>query len=127
MKNEDLIVHFARFAATLRAYGVEVRISDELDATKALTLVDLFDKEEIRRVLHITFKIQPRDRMMFDRLFASFWVGGRAESNPRAPTAAPQARGVTPPRPYPPRTTQKGGWGTPATTPEAQSVCYTQY
>src|SRR4030095_11299570 len=115
MKNEDFIVHFARFATTLRAYGVEVRISDELDATKALTLVDLFDKEEIRRVLHITFKIQPRDRMMFDRLFASFWVGGRAESNPRVPTAAPQARGVTPPRPYPPGTTQTGVWDTPAT------------
>jgi uncharacterized protein len=124
MKNEDLIVHLARFAATLRAYGVEVRISDELDATKALTLVDLFDKEEIRRVLHITFKIQPRDRKMFDRLFASFWVGGRAESNPRVPTAAPQARGVTRPRPYPQGTIQAGNSDTSATHAEDQSFGY---
>jgi uncharacterized protein with von Willebrand factor type A (vWA) domain len=124
MRNEDLIVHLARFAATLRAYRVEVRISDELDATKALTLVDLFDKEEIRRVLHITFKIQPRDRMMFDRLFASFWVGGRAESNPRVQTAAPQARGVTPPRPYPQSTTQTGDSDRSATPAEDQSVGY---
>jgi uncharacterized protein len=124
MKNEDLVVHLARFAGMLRAYGVEVRISDELDATKALPHVDLFDKEEIRRVLHITFKIQPRDRMMFDRLFASFWVGGRAESNPRAQTAAPQARGVTPPRPYPQGTTQTGDSDTSATPAEDQGVGY---
>jgi uncharacterized protein len=124
MKNEDLVVHLARFAGMLRAYGVEVRISDELDATKALTHVDLFDKEEIRRVLHITFKIQPRDRMMFDRLFASFWVGGLAESNPRIQTAAPQARGVTPPRPYPPGTTQTGDSDRSATPAEDQNVGY---
>jgi uncharacterized protein with von Willebrand factor type A (vWA) domain len=124
MKNEDLIVHLARFARMLRAYGVEVRISDELDATKALTHVDLFDKEEIRRVLHITFKIQPRDRMMFDRLFESFWVGGRAESNPRVPTAAPQARGVTPPGPYRQGTTQTADSDASATPPQDQSVGY---
>ena len=124
MKNEDLVVHLARFAGMLRAYGVEVRISDEIDATKALTHVDLFDKEEIRCVLHITFKIQPRDRMMFDRLFASFWVEGRAESSPRVPTAAPQARGVTPPRPYPHGTTQTGDSDTSATPAEDQSVGY---
>jgi uncharacterized protein len=124
MKNEDLVVLLARFAATLRAYGVEVRISDELDATKALTLVDLFDKEEIRRVLQITFKIQPRDRVMFDRLFASFWVGGRAETDARAPTAGPQVRGIARPLPYVQAATQTADSDTSATPAENRSVGY---
>src|SRR6476619_204776 len=110
MKNEDLVVYLARFAAMLRAYDVEVGISDELDATRALTLVDLFDKEEVRRALHIAFKIQPRARAMFDRLFEAFWVDGRAESKPRVPAAAAQARGVTRPRSSLQRTTQPGDW-----------------
>jgi uncharacterized protein len=124
MKNEDLVVHLVRFAAMLRAYGVEAGVSDELDATAALTLVDLFDKEEVRRVLHIAFKIQPRDRAMFDRLFDAFWVDGRAESKPRVRAAAAQARGVTRPRSYLQRTTQTGDSDPSGARAESQSVGY---
>jgi uncharacterized protein len=98
MKNDDLIVYLAMFAAMLRAHGVEVGIGDELDATTAFTLTDLFDKEEVRRVLHITLKIQPPDRPVFDRLFAAFWVD-QVESATRMPAADPRARAGARPRP----------------------------
>jgi uncharacterized protein with von Willebrand factor type A (vWA) domain len=73
-----VIVHLARFAGVLRGHGIEVGVGDEIDATRALTLVDLFDREEVRRALQIAFKIRPRDRAAFDTLFDSSWSGGRA-------------------------------------------------
>jgi uncharacterized protein len=73
MASDDLIVHLARFAGVLRGHGVEVGVGDEIDATRALTLVDLFDREEVRTALQIAFKIRPRDRAAFDTLFDSSW------------------------------------------------------
>jgi uncharacterized protein with von Willebrand factor type A (vWA) domain len=73
MANDDLIVHLARFAGALREHGIEVGVGDEVDATRALTLIDLFDPAEARRALQIAFKIRPRDREVFDTLFRRFW------------------------------------------------------
>ena len=70
----DLIVHLARFAGLLRGHGIQVGIGDEIDATKALTLIDLFDRAEVQRALQIAFKIRPRDRAAFDALFRQFWA-----------------------------------------------------
>jgi len=70
----DLIVHLARFAAVLREHGIQVGVGDEIDATKALTLIDLFDRAEVHRALHIAFKIRPLDRTAFDALFRQFWA-----------------------------------------------------
>jgi uncharacterized protein with von Willebrand factor type A (vWA) domain len=78
MASDDLVVHLARFAGVLREHGVEVGVGDEIDATRALTLVDLFDREEVRRALQVVFKIRPRDRAAFDTLFDSFWSSGQA-------------------------------------------------
>jgi uncharacterized protein with von Willebrand factor type A (vWA) domain len=74
MTDADLIVHLARFAGALREHGLDVGIGDEVDAAKALTLVDLFDKAEVHRALRIALKIRPRDGVAFDALFESFWV-----------------------------------------------------
>jgi uncharacterized protein with von Willebrand factor type A (vWA) domain len=70
----DLIVHLARFAGVLREHAVQVGVGDEIDATKALTLIDLFDRAEVHRALHIAFKIRPLDRTAFDALFRQFWA-----------------------------------------------------
>jgi uncharacterized protein len=123
MKNEDLVVYLARFATTLRAHGVEVGIGDELDATTAFTLVDLFDREEIRRVLHTTLKIQPRDRAVFDRLFAAFWVG-QDESATRRPAGDSQVRTATRSRPYMQRTNAIGDLDPSRTPAESESAGY---
>jgi uncharacterized protein len=74
-ETSGLIVHLARFARVLRGHGIEVGIGDEVDATTALALVDLFDRAEVRRALHIAFKIRPHDRVVFDALFNSLWTG----------------------------------------------------
>lgn len=86
MTSDDLVVHLARFAGVLREHDVEVGLGDEVDALKALTLVDLFDRAEVQRAFQIAFKIRPRDRAFFDTLFHRFWsargADGQAEAGP---------------------------------------------
>ena len=77
--DDDLIVHLARFAGVLRGRGIDVAVGDEVDAAKALTLVDLFDRAEVQRALQIALKIRPLDRAAFEALFRSFWT--LAQSN----------------------------------------------
>jgi uncharacterized protein with von Willebrand factor type A (vWA) domain len=72
---DDLIVHLARFAGALRVQGIAAGIGDEIDAAHALTLIDIFDRAEVRRAFYIAFKIRPPDRAAFDALFDSFWSG----------------------------------------------------
>ncbi len=81
--NDDLIVHLARFAGTLRRHGIEVRAGDEIDAARALTLIDLFDRAEVQRTLQIALKIRPFDRAAFDALFRRFWILARTDPSRR--------------------------------------------
>ena len=99
MSERDLVVRLARLAGDLRTRGVRVSLSDELDAAAALTLVDLLDREEVRRALEIGLKIRPADRAAFDDLFYRFWadagerdrrtLGGRQLLSDRA-SASPE-------------------------------------
>jgi uncharacterized protein with von Willebrand factor type A (vWA) domain len=102
--DDDLIVHLARFARILRDHRVDVAVGDEVDAAKALTLVDVLDRAEVQRALQIAFKIRPRDRAVFDALFRSFWsltkddaLAGEAANRRAAGPALPSgaARGDT--------------------------------
>ena len=70
---DDLVVHLARFAGALRQHGVNLGIGDEVDATRALSLIDVFDRDEVRRAFRIAFKIRPGDRATFDAIFDAFW------------------------------------------------------
>jgi uncharacterized protein with von Willebrand factor type A (vWA) domain len=70
---DDAIVHLARLCAALRGRGVAVGIGDEVDAMKALTLVDVSDSDEARRALLVALKIRSRDRRTFDELFEDGW------------------------------------------------------
>lgn len=85
----DLVAHLARFGAALRARGVPVGLSDQMDAATALTLVDVLDPDEVRCTLRIALKVAPDDRAAFDELFDAYWWG-----EPGAPP---------PPRQRPPR------------------------
>jgi uncharacterized protein with von Willebrand factor type A (vWA) domain len=75
---DDLVVHLARFAGVLREHDVNVGIGDEVDATNALTLIDVLDRDEVRRAFRIAFKIRPGDRTAFDAIFEWFWNDRRA-------------------------------------------------
>jgi len=85
MEHADLVLHVARFAGALRARGVDVGIGDALDATAALTLIDLRDRHELRQAMRTTLKIRPRDAETFDLLFDQYWLGRTADprQNPR--------------------------------------------
>ena len=87
MSDQDLIVHLAKFAGALRERGVPASLSDEVDAAAALTLVDLSDREEVRRALAIALKIRRRDAETFDLLFDLYWGNGQAEGAPMDPAA----------------------------------------
>lgn len=93
---EDLVHHLARFAGALRERGVGVSLSDEADGLAALTLVDLGDREEVRLALATALKIRPRDRALFEELFALLWRARPGTSNPRL--TAPRIPGPSKPR-----------------------------
>jgi uncharacterized protein len=92
---DDLVVHLARFAGALREHGVAAGIGDEIDATNALTLIDLFDRDEVRRAFLVAFKIRPRDRAAFDATFDAFWTVSRVA---RLPAVALAKAGPAPGR-----------------------------
>lgn len=84
-RGNGLLGQIARFAAALRAEGLQIGLGDEVDATTALTLVDLLDRAEVHRALRIAFKIPREAWEIFDRLFDEHWGG-----TPSAKRAAPR-------------------------------------
>ena len=76
---QTLLHHIVRFAAALRERGVEVGLSEEIEATRALTLVDLADRGEVYWALRATFRVRDRHREAFDRLFELYWSRGDPE------------------------------------------------
>ena len=73
----DLVVHTTRFCRLLRDEGLLVTPGDSVDAARALPLVDLTDREELRLALRAVLVHRPEDGPAFDRLFESFWGGGQ--------------------------------------------------
>jgi uncharacterized protein with von Willebrand factor type A (vWA) domain len=81
----DLVGHLARFAGALRQRGVGVSLSDEADGLTALTLIDLGDRDEVRRALRVALKIRQRDAAIFEELFDLLWRARHESSNPPVP------------------------------------------
>jgi uncharacterized protein len=93
-----LVGHLAHFAGALRERGARLSLSDEADGLMALTLIDLGDRDEVRRALRTALKIRPRDVAIFEELFSALWSPqGAGSSNP--PIQAPRI--VNQPRPRP--------------------------
>lgn len=91
MVEGDLVLHLARFSGALRKRGIAVTLKDELDATRAMPLVDLLDRREVQRALEVTLKIRPRDRAVFEEEFARLWSA--------APTDPPESEPPSQPNP----------------------------
>ncbi|HVR08788.1 MAG TPA: VWA domain-containing protein, partial [Thermoanaerobaculia bacterium] len=101
-----LVVHLARFGRELRGRGVAVGLSDEADAYEALSLVDLGDRDEVRRALRTALKIRPRDAAAFAELFELWFSArppGQAGAERRRPAAQRFEDPTKPPRPRPAR------------------------
>ena len=95
----DLVHHLARFASALRGHGVAVSLSDEADGLAALTLIDLGDRDEVRRALRTALKIRPRDLAAFEELFAALWSVREETRSPNPPLQAPRLQNPARPRP----------------------------
>jgi hypothetical protein len=72
----------AGFAGALRENAIRVGLGDELDAARALTLVDLLDRGEVREGLRIAFKVPHEAWTTFDQLFDAYWGGALAAPRP---------------------------------------------
>lgn len=84
-----VVTQLARFAAALRDHGLRVGLGDEMDAGLALALIDLIDRDEVRRALRIALKIPHETCAVFDRLFDEYWGGASARERPAPPNPAP--------------------------------------
>ena len=92
----DLVAHLTRFAGELRRSGVAVALTDEIDAARSLSLVEIGDHREVRLALRCSMKVPHRHWPTFDRLFFEMWRTGIGPPPPRSARAEapkpPQAR-----------------------------------
>jgi uncharacterized protein with von Willebrand factor type A (vWA) domain len=126
----DLVFQIARFGRALRERGAAVHLSDEADGLAVLTLVDLSDRDEVRRALRAALKIRPRDVAAFEDLFVRLWSahGEPAAAAPSAnpPIQAPRLPGAPrPPSPQArPRRATEGERAVEVTFPEGDEPGY---
>lgn len=90
--DRNLVSHLARFARQLRRRGVGVSLGDEIDAARALELIDIGDIDEVNRALRATLRIGPRDVTLFNRLFDRMWRRGATDDAPDPPVESPAAQ-----------------------------------
>jgi uncharacterized protein with von Willebrand factor type A (vWA) domain len=74
----DLVTGTIRFCRLLRARGLLVTPAESRDAVRALEVVDLGDRDEVRRALRTVLVSRPEELPTFDAAFDAFW-GGLAE------------------------------------------------
>lgn len=67
-----------RFARALRAAGVRVSTSEEVDAARAVELLGLSDRARFKASLQATLVKDPRDLPPFERLFSAFFEAPHA-------------------------------------------------
>ena len=89
MHDRHLVERLARFGGRLRERGVDVTVSDEIDGTAALLLVDFSDRDEVRHALRTALKVRRSDWDTFDELFQGFWIAGPPVEPPAAPPERP--------------------------------------
>jgi uncharacterized protein with von Willebrand factor type A (vWA) domain len=83
----ELLVATIRFCRLLRARGLPITPGESRDAVRALEVVDLGDRDEVRRALRAVLATRPEEFPVFDATFDAFW-GGVPGGEP-VPLAAP--------------------------------------
>ena len=69
----DLVRAVVRFCRLLRDRGFAVTAAESRDALRALLLIDVGDREEVRRALLTVLASRPEELPVFDALFDAFW------------------------------------------------------
>lgn len=80
------------FGRQLKGEGLAADLAAVLDYTRALELVDIGDREEVRAAGAALFVRRREDLEPYDRVFDAFWRRGGLRTRPTGPTLLQQAR-----------------------------------
>jgi uncharacterized protein with von Willebrand factor type A (vWA) domain len=69
----DLVTAMLQFGAALRAAGLPVTVTEVMTAVRALEVVDLADRAEVRLALRAALVSRVEEIPTFDRCFDAFW------------------------------------------------------
>jgi uncharacterized protein len=90
-----LLGESVRFGRALRAEGLGIDLGAAVDFARALTLVDLGEREQVRAAGAAVFVRRRDDREVYDRVFARFWRRRRASFiDPEGPGTEQRPEGV---------------------------------
>jgi uncharacterized protein with von Willebrand factor type A (vWA) domain len=105
--HENLLQNVLLFARTLRASGLAVAANATMDAVRALEVVGIERRDDVRDALRAVLISRPEDLAAFDRVFMQFW------------RAWPTRTGARLPRPLavPRRATTRVQWTAPGGAP----------
>ena len=87
MSERDLVAHLVRFAGALREQGITVDLRGAIQGGTSLTLVDLFDREDVRCALRVAFGIRRPRWELFDTLCDRWWSVGSGSLLGQTPSA----------------------------------------
>jgi uncharacterized protein with von Willebrand factor type A (vWA) domain len=79
-----LVDRHVSFVGALRAAGLPVSMAESLDAGRAVTTVDLIDREQLRAAYAATVVKRAAHRPAFDRLFDLWWPAALGDGEPDA-------------------------------------------
>jgi uncharacterized protein len=77
-----------RFARELRAHGFPIGAREVIDATTALTYVDIGDQHDVRLTLRAALASSRDDVVRFDALFAQHWTDALVSRSGPLPTSS---------------------------------------
>jgi uncharacterized protein with von Willebrand factor type A (vWA) domain len=95
MRDRDPVTFITSFSRALRGRGIPSTPASSIDATRALTAIDVADKQDVYFALRSVLVTRRQDFALFDRLFEQWWSShdrddGRDPTDPpRQPAAAP--------------------------------------
>jgi uncharacterized protein with von Willebrand factor type A (vWA) domain len=78
-----LVDRHVSFMAALRGAGLPVSMAESLDAGRAITAVDLLDRDQMRAAYAATVVKHPAHRPAFDRLFDLWWPSAIGDGRDR--------------------------------------------
>lgn len=87
LDGERLFRHAVGFGRALRSAGLAVDLGAAIDYARALALVDLGDREEVRAAGAAIFVRRRDDLPTYDRVFARWWRAPRRSLAAEGPTA----------------------------------------
>ncbi|HZD41053.1 MAG TPA: hypothetical protein VE131_10050, partial [Terriglobales bacterium] len=90
-RGKGTLANVMAFARTLKELGVKVSLSQVLDASRSVELVDIGAKADFRALLRANLISQKEDFPVFDMVFDCFW---REQSYERVPMETMEIQGT---------------------------------